>query len=184
MFKESKPLLVLQSLLLTHHFSTQPRLRKTGHRAKSRPLCARSPRWCDQNLVFHRRGSTTGSQPWQWNRFFLMAMIIRRPFHIKTVEPASWAHFFSKEPVGRTPPLSYQTLEQTPRGKGDAEETRTKKVTKRFHLKWETKQAMSFSLNLVTALMQFTIAFTTVRKPVSDSFFWLSHRGIQPYRYS
>lgn len=33
---------------------------------------------------------------------------------------------------------------------------------------------MCFSLNLVTALMQFTIAFTTVRKPVSDSEIFLA----------
>lgn len=43
---------------------------------------------------------------------------------IKTAWPASWARFSSTEPNGRTPLLSYQTLEQTPQGKGDAEGTK------------------------------------------------------------
>lgn len=101
-----------------------------GNHAKESLVCPciKSTSSCQKlapmNLVFHTRRSTTGSQPWQWNRFFLMATIIRRPFHIKTAWPASWARFSSTEPNGQTPLLSYQTLEQTPQGKGDAEGTK------------------------------------------------------------
>lgn len=77
----------------------------------------------------------------------LVAVTDRCPCFIKRVGPVSSIHSSSTEPAGQNPPLSYQTLGQTPLETGDAEDTHTHSYHVRFH--WS---ASTTEINKVASL--------------------------------